>query len=74
MKTVDAREIAFRDQIRLGLQPMLHLVTGLRTLIFIGKVGFSGHFIRRGSEINFILVYARCRRWPGCNDCLLGFG
>ena len=29
MKPVDTGEIAFRDQIRLSLQPMLHLVTRL---------------------------------------------
>ena len=46
VKTVDACEIAFRNQIGLGFQPMLHLVTGLRTLIFIGKVSFSGHLVR----------------------------
>jgi len=46
MKTVDPRKIAFRDQICLGLQPMLHLVTRLRTLILIGEVSFSRHFVR----------------------------
>ena len=46
MKTVDPRKIAFRDQICLGLQPMLHLVTRLRTLVLIGKVSFPGHFVR----------------------------
>jgi len=46
METVDSREIAFRDQIRLRLQPMLHLVTRLGTLIFISEVSFPGHFVR----------------------------
>ena len=43
---MDTREIAFSNQIRLGFQPMLHLVTGLRTLILIGEVSFPGHFVR----------------------------
>ena len=46
VKAVDTSQIPFRDQIRLGLQPMLHLVTGLRTFIFIGEVSFPGHFVR----------------------------
>jgi len=46
VKTMHPREIAFRDQIRLRLQPMLHLVTKLRTFIFIDKISSSGHFIR----------------------------
>ena len=74
METMDTREIAFSNQIRLGFQPMLHLVTGLRALIFIGKVSFSGHLIRRGRKINFVLIYPCCHSWPGCNDRLLGFG
>ena len=45
MKTVDPRKIAFRDQICLGLQPMLHLVTRLRTLIHKSKVSLPGQFI-----------------------------
>ena len=28
VKSMNPGEIAFRDQIRLGLQPVLHLVTG----------------------------------------------
>jgi len=59
MKAVGAGQIAFRDQIRLCLQPMLHLMAGLGTLIFIGKVSFPGHLIRRGCEINFIGACAR---------------
>jgi len=43
---MNAREIVFRDQIRLRLQPMLHIMTGLKTLVFIGEVGFPGHFAR----------------------------
>gem|GEM_PF-4087896 len=46
MKTVDAGEIAFRDQFRLGCQPVLHLVTRLRTLVLIGEVSFPSYFVR----------------------------
>ena len=46
METVDASQITFRDQICLRLQPVLHLVTGLRTLILIGEVSFPGNFVR----------------------------
>jgi len=46
MKTVNPGEFAFRDQLRLGLQPMLYLVPGQRTLVQITEVGFSGHFVR----------------------------
>ena len=60
MKPVDAGLIAFRNQIGLRLQPMLHLVTWLGTLILIGEVSFPGDFIRGGREIDFILVRARC--------------
>ena len=59
MKAVAAGQIAFRNQIRLRLQPMLHLMAGLGTLIFIGKVSFPGHLIRRGCEIYFIGACAR---------------
>ena len=58
MKTVNPGKVTFRDQIRLCLQPMLHLVTGLRTLILISKVSFPGHLIWRGRKIGFILVRA----------------
>jgi hypothetical protein len=46
VKTMDAGAIAFRDQFRLGRQPVLHLVTGQRTSIFIGEVSLPGHFVR----------------------------
>ena len=58
METMDTREITFSNQIRLGFQPMLHLVTGLRTFILISKVSFPGHLIWRGRKIGFILVRA----------------
>ena len=43
MKTVDAGEIAFRDQFRLGCQPVLHLVTRLRSK--------GGQFMSASTEI-----------------------
>lgn len=43
---MDPGEIAFRDQFRLRLQPMLHLVTGQRTLILITEVGPAGYLVR----------------------------
>ena len=46
MKTVTPGELAFRDQFRLSLQPMLHLVPLQRTLVGITEVCFSGHFVR----------------------------
>jgi len=46
MKTVNPGEFAFREQLRLGLQPVLHIVSGPRTLVHITEVGPSGHFVR----------------------------
>jgi len=46
VESVDLREISFCDQIRLGLQPMLHLVTGLGAFVFITEVSFAGHLVR----------------------------
>jgi hypothetical protein len=46
MKTVNPGQVAFRDQLLLGLQPVLYLVPGLRTLVHITEVGPSGHFVR----------------------------
>jgi len=46
MKTVNPGEFAFREQLRLGLQPMLHIMPGQRTLVDITEVGLSGHFVR----------------------------
>ncbi len=37
---------AFRDQFRLGFQPMLHIVPGQRTLVDITEVCLSGDFVR----------------------------
>ena len=46
MKTVNPSEVAFRDQLRFGRQPVLYIVPGLRSLIDIIEVCPSGHFIR----------------------------
>ena len=46
MNTVSPGKVPFREQMRLGLQPVLHIVPGLRTLVHITEVGSSGHFIR----------------------------
>ena len=46
MKTVDPGEVAFRKQLRLGLQPMLHMVPVQRTLAQIIEVCPSGDLVR----------------------------
>ena len=56
VKSMNPGEIAFRDQFRLRLQPVLHLMTGRGALVYIAKVGFSGDFIRRRHKIYFVLV------------------
>jgi len=56
MKTMNPGKVAFRDQFRLGLQPVLHIVPGQRTLVDITEVGLSGHFVRCWHKINFVLV------------------
>ena len=43
---MDPSLIAFGDQIRLRLEPVLHLVTGPGTLVHITEVGAPGHFVR----------------------------
>ena len=46
MKAVNPGAVAFRDQFRLGRQPMLHVAPLRRTLVQITEVGPSGHFVR----------------------------
>ena len=46
MKTVDPGEIAFRNQLRFGLQPMLHMMPVQRTLTQIIEVCPSGDLVR----------------------------
>jgi hypothetical protein len=52
MKTVNPGEVAFREQLRFGRQPVLHIVPGLRTLVDIIEVCPSGHFVRRWCKIS----------------------
>ena len=58
---MNAGEFAFREQLRLGRQPMLHFVPLLRTLVHITEVGPSGHFVRCRRKINFVFVCFRRR-------------
>jgi hypothetical protein len=46
LKTVSRGEGAFRDQFRLGRQPMRHLLPGQRNLVSIIEVHPAGHFVR----------------------------
>ena len=63
MKTVNPSEVAFRDQLRFGRQPVLHIVPGLRTLVDIIEVCPSGHFVRRWHKTNCALVQVHSRGW-----------
>src|ERR1700691_29866 len=60
---MDPGAIAFRDQFRLGLEPMLHMASRLRTLVHITEISPSGHFVRRRDKINCALVQVRTRGW-----------
>ncbi len=64
MKTVNPGQVAFLEQLRLGLQPVLHLVPGQRTLVHITEVGPTRHFIRRRRKIRSALVQVRDRTRP----------
>ena len=46
VKTVNPGEVAFRDQFRLGRQPMLHVAPLRRTFVQISEVGPPGNFVR----------------------------
>jgi hypothetical protein len=46
VKPVDGRELAFRDQLRLRRQPVLHLVPVQRTLVEVTEVWLAAHFVR----------------------------
>ena len=46
MKAVDPGKVAFLDQLRLGIQPVLHIAPGERALVHIGEVCPSSHFVR----------------------------
>jgi hypothetical protein len=45
METVNAGEVPFREQLRLGLQPVLHIVPRQGTLVHKTKVGPPGHLV-----------------------------
>ena len=63
MKTVNPSEVAFRDQLRFGRQPVLYIMAGLRSLVDIIEVCPSGHFIRRWHKTNCALVQVPRRSW-----------
>jgi hypothetical protein len=63
MKTVNPSKVAFRDQLRFGRQPVLHIVPGLRPLVHVIEVCPSGHFIRRRHETNCALTQVHSRGW-----------
>jgi hypothetical protein len=44
-------EIAFREQVRLGFQPMLHVSSRQRAIVHVTKVSPSGDFVRGWHEI-----------------------
>jgi hypothetical protein len=46
VKSMCAGAIAFRDQLRLGIQPVLHMLALRRTLVHIAKIGPPGDFVR----------------------------
>ena len=62
VKPMNPGEIAFRDQFRLRLQPVLNIMTGQRTLVLITEVSPAGHLVRCRRKINFVLVQVRRRR------------
>lgn len=55
-KTVRARLIVLSDHRCLGCQPVLHLVTRLGTLIFVGKISSARDFIGARREASFALA------------------
>ena len=63
MKTVNPSEVAFRDQLCFGRQPVLYIMAGLRSLVDIIEVCPSGHFIRRWHKTNCALVQVPRRSW-----------
>jgi len=63
MKTVNPSEVAFRDQLRFGRQPVLYIVPRLRSLVDIIEVCPSGHFIRRWHKTNCAVVQVHSRSW-----------
>ena len=64
MKGVDARELTFGDQVRLGIEPMLHLMPRQRALVLVAEVGATRDFVRRRDELKFISDQIFRRRQP----------
>ena len=60
---MDPGLIAFRDQIRLRLHPVLDLVPGPGALVHITEIGTPGHFVRCGDEFFGPLGLGQ-RSWP----------
>lgn len=56
VKAMNPGKVAVRDQVCLRRQPMLHITSGLRTLVLIIEVCLSGHLIRRWHKVNCFLV------------------
>jgi hypothetical protein len=62
MKTVNPGKIAFRQQLFLGLQPVLDIVAGLRSLVHIVEISPSGHFVGEWHKVirGLFQVVSRC--------------
>jgi hypothetical protein len=72
MIAVNPGEITLRDKIRLGRQPVLHIVPGLRTLVHIIEICPSGHFVWRRHKLNLTSVRVRGCGWGRCTGrCLV---
>jgi len=64
MESVSASEFAFGHQVRLGLQPMLHIVPRERALVHVAEVCPSSDFFRGWGEIDRSFAKVRSRdRW-----------
>ena len=65
VKAMNARLVAFRDQVRLRFEPVLHLVAGQRTRILVAEIGAARDFVRRRRENLFRRIQVRHRGGPG---------
>ena len=64
-------KVAFLDQLRLGRQPMLHIVTWPRTFVHVAKISPSGHFVNRRRKISFFLLQVNCLSRPRGGESVL---
>jgi hypothetical protein len=62
VKAVNPRPVALVNDLRFGIQPMLHIVALSRACVHIGEISLARHLVRAGREINSILVKVRHRR------------